>query len=56
MLPNAIGTVLLDASFQVADAILYLAYLSYLGLGERPPVTDSGGMLTNGINYVYDGK
>ena len=55
ILPNAIGTVLVNASFQVADAILYLAYLSYLGLGVRPPVTDWGGMLTNGITYTYDG-
>lgn len=55
VLPNAVGTVLVNASFQVADAILYLAYLSYLGLGVRPPVTDWGGMLTNGITYSYDG-
>lgn len=55
ILPNTMGTVLVNASFQIADAILYLAYLSYLGLGLPPPATDWGGMLTNGMDYTYDG-
>lgn len=55
ILPNAIGTVLVNASFQVADAILYLAYLSYLGLGLSPPATDWGGMLSSGLSYTYAG-
>jgi peptide/nickel transport system permease protein len=55
VLPNTLGTVLVNASFQVADAILYLAYLSFLGLGLPPPATDWGGMLTNGIQYTFDG-
>jgi peptide/nickel transport system permease protein len=55
VLPNTLGTVLVNASFQVADAILYLAYLSFLGLGLPPPATDWGGMLTNGIQYTYAG-
>ncbi|MHB8293065.1 MAG: ABC transporter permease [Acidimicrobiales bacterium] len=55
ILPNAIGTVAVTASFKVADAILYLAYLSYLGLGVSPPATNWGGMLANGIRYTYAG-
>jgi len=55
VLPNTLGTVLVNASFQVADAIIYLAYLSFLGLGLPPPATDWGGMLTNGIQYTFDG-
>lgn len=55
VLPNTLGTVLVNASFQVADAIIYLAYLSFLGLGIPPPATDWGGMLTNGIQYTFDG-
>jgi peptide/nickel transport system permease protein len=55
VLPNTIGTVLVNASFQVADAILYLAYMSFLGLGLPPPATDWGGMLTDGIQYTFDG-
>jgi peptide/nickel transport system permease protein len=55
LIPNAIGTVVVNASFQVADAILLVASLSYLGLGLPPPAADWGGMLTNGVNYLYSG-
>jgi ABC-type dipeptide/oligopeptide/nickel transport system permease subunit len=53
--PNAVGTIVVNATFQVADAILIVVALSYLGLGIRPPQTDWGGMLTSGLNSVYDG-
>jgi peptide/nickel transport system permease protein len=53
--PNAVGTIVVNATFQVADAILLVVALSYLGLGVRPPQTDWGGMLNAGINAVYDG-
>jgi peptide/nickel transport system permease protein len=53
--PNTIGTVVVNATFQVADAILTVAALSFLGLGIPPPAANWGDMLSNGINYVYDG-
>jgi peptide/nickel transport system permease protein len=53
--PNAVGTIVVNATFQVADAILLVVALSYLGLGIQPPGTDWGAMLSNGINYVRDG-
>jgi peptide/nickel transport system permease protein len=53
--PNAIGTIIVNATFQVADAILLVVALSYLGLGIRPPQTDWGGMLNAGIQSVYNG-
>jgi peptide/nickel transport system permease protein len=53
--PNAVGTIIVNATFQVADAILLVVALSYLGLGIRPPRTDWGGMLNAGLNSVYDG-
>jgi peptide/nickel transport system permease protein len=43
--PNAIGTIMVNATFQVADAIAFIVALSYLGLGIRPPQEDWGGML-----------
>jgi peptide/nickel transport system permease protein len=52
--PNAVGTIVVNATFQVADAILTVVALSYLGLGVQPPQTDWGGMLSNGIQYVYN--
>ncbi|HEY1970397.1 MAG TPA: ABC transporter permease, partial [Pseudonocardia sp.] len=53
--PNTIGTVVVNATFQVADAILTVAALSFLGLGIPPPAANWGDMLSNGINYVYSG-
>lgn len=54
--PNAIGTIVVQATFEVANAILLLAALSYLGLGPAPPATNWGSMLSNGLNYMYEGK
>lgn len=55
IVPNTLGTIVVNASFQVADAILYVAYLSFLGLGLPPPDTNWGAMLTDGVQYSYDG-
>ncbi|MGN6794172.1 MAG: ABC transporter permease [Streptosporangiaceae bacterium] len=53
--PNAVGVILVNVTFQVADAILVLATLSYLGLGIRPPSSDWGDMIAGGIRYIYNG-
>ncbi|MFJ9407749.1 ABC transporter permease [Streptomyces sp. NPDC101393] len=55
ILPNAIGTVIVNATFQIADAILYVAYLSFLGLSIPPPAADWGSMLSSGITYTQVG-
>lgn len=55
LVPNAIGTIVVNATFQVADAILTLAVLSYLGFSLPPPAATWGGMLENGVNFMYDG-
>jgi peptide/nickel transport system permease protein len=53
--PNAIGTVVVFASFTVADSIITLSFLGYLGLGIQPPHTDWGGMLSTATNYINSG-
>jgi peptide/nickel transport system permease protein len=55
IVPNVIGTIVVAATFSVADSILLLATLSYLGLGPPPPAANWGGMLTQGLSYIYDG-
>ncbi|WP_067138806.1 ABC transporter permease [Microtetraspora malaysiensis] len=55
IIPNAIGTVIVNATFQVADAILYVAYLSFLGLGVPPPAANWGGMLSDGLADTFSG-
>jgi peptide/nickel transport system permease protein len=52
---NSIGTILVNATFQVADAILLVAALSFLGLGIPPPAANWGSMLSDGLNYTYSG-
>lgn len=55
IIPNVIGTVIVATTFSIADAILLLAAISYLGLGPPPPAANWGGMLTDGLNYSYAG-
>jgi peptide/nickel transport system permease protein len=55
ILPNAIGTAVVNATFQVADAILTVAALSFLGLGVPPPAANWGSMLSSGVNYTFAG-
>jgi peptide/nickel transport system permease protein len=49
--PNALGTIAVSVTFQVANAILLLATLSYLGLGVQFPSVDWGGMIANANAY-----
>ncbi|MGH3159615.1 MAG: ABC transporter permease [Streptosporangiaceae bacterium] len=55
LVPNTVGTIVVNATFQVADAITTLAVLSYLGFSLPPPAATWGGMLQNGVNFLYDG-
>ena len=55
IIPNTIGTIVVNATFQVADAILLLAALGFVGLGVPAPLTDWGSMLSNGVNFALDG-
>jgi peptide/nickel transport system permease protein len=52
ILPNAAGTIIVQATFAVADSILILAGLGFLGYGVQPPATDWGSMLSNGLTYL----
>ena len=52
ILPNAVGVIIVQATFAVADSILILAGLGFLGYGVQPPASDWGSMLSNGLNYL----
>jgi peptide/nickel transport system permease protein len=56
IVPNAIGTIIVQGTFAVADAILTLAILGFLTLGVAPPSTDWGSMLSGGLNYIQGGN
>ena len=55
IVPNALGTIVVNTTFQVADGILALASLSFLGLGPPPPAANWGGMLSDGTEYLTAG-
>ncbi|MBC3839664.1 ABC transporter permease [Streptacidiphilus sp. 4-A2] len=55
LLPNSIGVIIVSATFTISDSILALSTLSFLGLGLPPPHADWGTMLSDGLNYLFDG-
>jgi ABC-type dipeptide/oligopeptide/nickel transport system permease subunit len=55
LLPNAFGVVIVNVTFQVADAILAIAALGFLGFGLHWPNQDWGDLLSNGVSYMQDG-
>jgi ABC-type dipeptide/oligopeptide/nickel transport system permease subunit len=55
LLPNALGVVIVNVTFQVADAILTVAYVGFLGFGLHYPNLDWGDMISDGVGYMQDG-
>jgi peptide/nickel transport system permease protein len=55
LIPNALGVIVVNVTFNVADAILAVAALGFLGFGLHYPSQDWGDMLSNGIQYMQDG-
>jgi peptide/nickel transport system permease protein len=55
LIPNTIGTIMVTVTFQIANAILTLAVLQYLGFGLPPSTPTWGGMLSDGTTYLQDG-
>ncbi|WP_135830497.1 ABC transporter permease [Halorussus halobius] len=52
VLPNAVGPVIVQATFHVALAIIIEASLSFLGLGVQPPQPTWGVMIADGRRYL----
>lgn len=55
LIPNALGVIVVNVTFNVADAILAVAALGYLGFGLHYPNQDWGDMLSNAIQYMGNG-
>jgi peptide/nickel transport system permease protein len=51
VLPNVAGPVLVLATLDLANAILLLSGLSFLGLGAQPPQAEWGSMVGEGAQY-----
>src|SRR2546421_1031096 len=52
ILPNALGPIIVQATFGVPAAILFEAFLSFLGVGIQPPTPSWGSMAAEGIGAL----
>lgn len=52
ILPNISAPIIVSATLSVAAAITLEAYISFLGLGVRPPTATWGNMLEGAYNYI----
>lgn len=55
VIPNSIGTIVVNATFQVADAILILAVLTFLGFAPPPTAATGRGMDSDGSTFLING-
>jgi ABC-type dipeptide/oligopeptide/nickel transport system permease subunit len=53
VLPNSLGPLMVSASFRVADGILTVSAISFIGLGAQPPTPEWGAMLSGGRDYLF---
>ncbi len=56
LIPNAMSVTIVNVTFLIADSIIYLAVLGFLGLGLQFPDTSWGDMLGNALQYVLAGE
>lgn len=54
ILPNVTSPLIVQASLNIATAILAASGLSFLGLGAQPPTPEWGAMLSDGRNYLFN--
>jgi oligopeptide transport system permease protein len=50
--PNSLGPIIVQATFGIPQAILFEAFLSFLGLGVAPPTPSWGSMAADGIKAI----
>jgi peptide/nickel transport system permease protein len=56
LIPNALSVVIVNVTFLVADSILALAYLGFLGFGLQYPAASWGDMLGNADTNISNGQ
>ncbi|HWD70808.1 MAG TPA: ABC transporter permease [Solirubrobacteraceae bacterium] len=56
LIPNAMSVTIVNVTFLIADSIIYLALLGFLGFNLQFPTTSWGDMLGNAQQYVQNGE
>jgi peptide/nickel transport system permease protein len=54
VLPNSVDAVIVRASIDFGNAVMFCAALSFIGLGAQPPTPEWGAMVTMGKDYLRD--
>jgi ABC-type dipeptide/oligopeptide/nickel transport system permease subunit len=54
ILPNVMPSIIVLSTVSLANAVLSIAGLSFLGLGAQPPAAEWGVMLRSGRDYIRD--
>lgn len=54
VIPNSLSPIIVQFTLGIANAILSIAGLSFLGLGIQPPTPEWGAMLSNARTYIRD--
>jgi ABC-type dipeptide/oligopeptide/nickel transport system permease subunit len=55
LIPNSMSVVIVNITFQIADAIIAVSVVGYLGFGLHFPQVSWGDQLSNGVEYLGDG-
>lgn len=55
VLPNSLSPILVQSTLGIAGAILEIAALGFLGLGQQPPYPEWGAMLADSVKYLTSG-
>jgi peptide/nickel transport system permease protein len=55
ILPNSLSPIMVAGTLGVATAILEIAALGFLGLGQQPPYPEWGAMLADSVKYLTSG-
>jgi peptide/nickel transport system permease protein len=55
LIPNALSVVIVNVTFQIADAIIIVSVVGYLGFGLNFPQVSWGDQLSNGTQYLGAG-
>lgn len=54
ILPNTLSAIIVNATLRIANAILIISSLSFIGLGVQPPTPEWGSILSAGREFIRD--
>ncbi len=52
ILPNALGPIIVEITLDIGGVILFIASLSFIGMGAQPPSPEWGAMINAGRDYL----